>query len=69
MTDGFIVEHAPGGVVICLPAHADRSDWIQITEINSRFAKFLTPLGNVIDCERYWRAMIGQQERDRQAAP
>jgi hypothetical protein len=64
MRADYIVEHAPGGVVICLPAHADRSDWIQITEINSRFAKFLTPLGDVIDCERYWREMIGQQERE-----
>lgn len=64
MRAAYIVEHAPGGVVICLPAHANRSGWVQITPINSAFAKFWTPQGDVIDCERYWRVMIGQQDRE-----
>lgn len=52
-----------GYVKTCFPEGLDTSDFIDVTDIRSPWAKFLDPkTGKIHNCEDYYKQAMGQYE-------
>lgn len=59
-SDRWVVEHRAQHATIVLPFGTDASDWVEVTRVGDRYARFITPQGDHVDCAKY--AEMAEQE-------